>query len=110
APLRNSPVSPRAPSTSDRASMRIDLPAPVSPENTVKPGAKLISASSTITKSRTCSRRSMAFSFGLGAGLGHVVPVQLAAQGGEVAVAGGVDEPHAVVGAAHLDVVAGLNF
>src|SRR5690606_21969916 len=47
------------PSASASASIRMDLPAPVSPENTVKPGPKWISACSTMTKSRICRVRSM---------------------------------------------------
>jgi len=37
----------------------MDLPAPVSPEKTVKPGPKWISVCSTMTKSRMCRVRRM---------------------------------------------------
>ena len=58
APSRITPGSARAPVTNCNASIRIDLPAPVSPVNTVKPLARSSSSSLTITK----SRRTMRFS------------------------------------------------
>ena len=58
APSRTTPLSARAPSTSCKASIRIDLPAPVSPVRAEKPCDKSRSSSRTITKSRKtmCSR------------------------------------------------------
>ena len=53
APSRTKPASARAPNTSCTASIKIDLPAPVSPVNTVKPLAKPKSNSRTMTKSRS---------------------------------------------------------
>src|SRR5690606_3326337 len=47
------------PGTRSRASISMGLPASVLPENTVKPGLKAISASSTMTMSRMCRARSM---------------------------------------------------
>ena len=41
APWRTRLASPRAPSASAKASSRIDLPAPVSPVSTDKPGGKI---------------------------------------------------------------------
>src|SRR3546814_881594 len=85
----------------------MDVPAPVSPENTVKPGSNWISAWSTMTKSRICRVRSM-WLLVLVRRPGHVVPVQLSAQGREKAVTHWMDEAHGVWRAAHVDAVAGL--
>jgi hypothetical protein len=52
APWRTSEASPRAPSASDSASSRIDLPAPVSPVSTDSPAEKSISSLSMRTMSR----------------------------------------------------------
>src|SRR3546814_7890832 len=46
--------------------------------------------------------------FDLVGGLRHVVPVQLAPQRGEEAVAGRVDEAYCILRPAHFDAVAGL--
>ena len=59
APSRTSVASPRPPSTRPMASSRMDLPAPVSPVSTVKPGPNSISADSTITKSLSRNHCSM---------------------------------------------------
>ena len=53
APSRTQAVSARAPSASCSASIKIDLPAPVSPVSTVKPLLKSSSSSRTMTKSRS---------------------------------------------------------
>ena len=58
APSRTTPASPLAPSASCSASIKIDLPAPVSPVSTEKPAWKSSSSAGTITKSRKASRRS----------------------------------------------------
>ena len=52
APWRTSEASPRAPSASDSASSRMDLPAPVSPVSTERPGEKSMSSRSIRTISR----------------------------------------------------------
>ena len=57
-PSRTTPASERAPRASCKASIRMDLPAPVSPVNTVKPGWSSSSSVWTITKSRNVIRRS----------------------------------------------------
>ena len=60
APSRITPDSAREPSTSCTASIKIDLPAPVSPVSAVKPEDKSKSSARTITKSRkTIWRRLM---------------------------------------------------
>src|SRR5690606_18034511 len=51
--------SPRAPSASDSASRRMDLPAPVSPVSTERPGAKSMSSRSIRTISRIDRRDSI---------------------------------------------------
>ena len=56
APSRITPVSARAPVTSCNASIRMDLPAPVSPVSTVKPDCRSSSSSLTMTKSRRTIR------------------------------------------------------
>ncbi|CFV93998.1 Uncharacterised protein [Bordetella pertussis] len=60
APSRSIEASPRSPSVRASASIRIDLPAPVSPEKTVKPSPKWSSVCSTMTKSRIWRVRNMA--------------------------------------------------
>src|ERR1019366_5356715 len=60
-PWRVSAPSPRAPSASDRASSRIDFPAPVSPVRMVRPSANSRSNWSISTMSRIESRASMGF-------------------------------------------------
>ena len=52
APSRTTAESARAPKASCSASIKMDLPAPVSPVRTVKPLARSIASSRTITKSR----------------------------------------------------------
>ena len=52
APSRTMAASARAPSASCRASIKMDLPAPVSPVSTVKPLLRSSSSAWTITKSR----------------------------------------------------------
>ena len=59
APSRTTLASARPPSASVSASIRMDLPAPVSPVNTVKPADRSSSIASTITKSRMARVRSM---------------------------------------------------
>ena len=59
APGRSWRSSKRSPSSSASASSRIDLPAPVSPVSTVKPGSSSRSSASTTTKLRIESRRSI---------------------------------------------------
>ena len=61
APSRITPVSARAPVTSCSASIKIDLPAPVSPVNTVKLSCRSSSNSLTITKSRKTMRFRLTF-------------------------------------------------
>src|SRR5690606_39185671 len=122
APSRTTEASARSPSVRARASTRMDLPAPVSPENTVKPGPKSISAVSTITKSRMCRVRSMyrrkrrVSELVSASGLvetfvgitprRHAVPVQFLAQRGVVAVAYGVQNADAVGGTLNLNLIA----
>src|SRR5690606_14968713 len=97
------------PGTRSRASISMGLPASVLPENTVKPGLKAISASSTMTMSRMCRARSMG-SLGSVAGLlRQAVSVELARQGGKEAVAQRMQEPDGVGRAAHFDAVSGLQ-
>src|SRR5262249_50218511 len=59
APWRTRLASPRAPSASPKASSRIDLPAPVSPVRTERPGAKSMSSRSIRTMSRMDRRDSI---------------------------------------------------
>ena len=59
APWRTSEASPRAPSASERASSRMDFPAPVSPVRTERPGAKSMSSRSIRTISRIDRRASI---------------------------------------------------
>ena len=59
-PWRTSPPSPRAPSASDKASSRIDFPAPVSPVKTDRPSLKSRSSLSMRTMSRIASWTSIA--------------------------------------------------
>ena len=59
APSRTTLASARPPNASVSASIKIDLPAPVSPVKTVKPDDKSSSTKSTITKSRIASARSI---------------------------------------------------
>ena len=56
APSRTTLASARAPSTSCKASTKIDLPAPVSPLSTPKPWLKSKSSCRTMTKSRRLMR------------------------------------------------------
>ena len=56
APSRTTPLSARAPKANCRASIRMDLPAPVSPVNTEKPLPKSRSRDCTMTKSRKTMR------------------------------------------------------
>src|SRR5699024_3519691 len=81
--------SPRAPNNKDSASTKMDLPAPVSPENTVKPAEKSRARLSTITKSRICRLCSIGL-IGFVGGLWHAIPVQLTSQGRKKAIAGWV--------------------
>ena len=99
APSRTMAASARAPRASCSASIRIDLPAPVSPVSTVKPRARSSSSARTITK----SRRKMLFRLMTQCSLqfqsrsGYAfVPVQLFAQGVKVAPADGVQETNLV--------------
>ena len=59
APSRTASAWVRSPSTNCSASMRMDLPAPVSPVSTVKPPANSSSSRSTMTKSRIDSASSI---------------------------------------------------
>ena len=59
APVRTSPASARAPSARPRLSSRMDLPAPVSPVSTVRPGPNPRSSRSISTTSRIDSAVSM---------------------------------------------------
>ena len=61
APWRTSDASPRAPSASDKASSRMDLPAPVSPVSTERPGEKSMSSRSIRTISRIDSLESIKY-------------------------------------------------
>src|SRR6201747_2670342 len=63
APWRTSAASPRPPSASAKASRRMDLPAPVSPVNTARPGENSISSRSIRTMSRIDRRASMRSEF-----------------------------------------------
>jgi hypothetical protein len=58
APSRTTSTSPREPKASCSASIRIDLPAPVSPVSTEKPAPNSTSSSGTMTKSRNDKRLS----------------------------------------------------
>src|SRR6516165_2581753 len=60
APARTSPASARLPSASPSASSRIDLPAPVSPVSTQRPGRKARSRRSIRTTSRILRPSSIA--------------------------------------------------
>src|SRR5262245_15166687 len=107
--------------------MRIDLPAPVSPVSTVKPGANSSSSRSTITKSRMLRLRSMGAENGkwrMGNGearsnsdllfpIPHFllpglfpVPVELLPQHPVVAVSGRVQQAQGALITAHLHAVA----
>src|SRR3990167_1165996 len=55
-PSRMTPLSARSPKSSPKASIRIDLPAPVSPVRTVMPRSNSSSSSSMTAKSRMFSR------------------------------------------------------
>ncbi|MBK6534787.1 MAG: hypothetical protein IPF99_36190 [Deltaproteobacteria bacterium] len=73
APVRTmSAAEARAPSTSERASMRMLFPAPVSPVTTLSPSPKVTSTSSMIARSLTCSVTSIAASIGVGRALAPV--------------------------------------
>src|SRR3954454_18578908 len=63
APWRTRPASPRPPSANAKASSRMDLPAPVSPVKTARPGANSISSRSIRTMSRIDRRASMELYF-----------------------------------------------
>ena len=63
APWRTSEASPRAPSASDKASSRMDLPAPVSPVRTERPAEKSMSSRSIRTISRIDRRDSIQVDF-----------------------------------------------
>src|SRR5215470_16004992 len=105
APGRSWRVSKRSPRSSDSASSKIDFPAPVSPVSTVKPAPNSASRDSTTAKLRIDSRRSMnrqpwrLLSAGAQS-LRRLAPVQLATQHGEVIVILGMQQPHAMLGAA----------
>src|SRR5947209_13481167 len=58
-PCRTRPASPRPPSASAKASSRMDLPAPVSPVSTARPGENSMSSRSIRTMSRIERRASM---------------------------------------------------
>jgi hypothetical protein len=59
APVRTTSLPTRSPSTAPSASIRIDLPAPVSPVSALNPGSKLSRSSSMIAKSLIASSSSM---------------------------------------------------
>ena len=62
APSRTAPESARSPNAICRASIRMDLPAPVSPVSTLKPCERFKSSSRTMTKSRKLMcRKAMAY-------------------------------------------------
>src|SRR4051794_5814674 len=63
APWRTRPASPRPPSANAKASSRMDLPAPVSPVKTARPGANSISSRSIRTMSRIDRRANMELYF-----------------------------------------------
>src|SRR3989338_523218 len=94
------PASARSPSASARASMTMDLPAPVSPVSTVRPASSSSSRRSMMAKSRMARCASISE---------LLAPEQLLAQHVEVTAAGRVDELHRRLGAAHVDMVVVLE-
>src|SRR6266513_2226260 len=102
APERTCSLPARSPSVNDRASIRIDFPAPVSPVRAVKPGRNSSSRRSTIAKSRIDRCWSIRQ-------LEHCAPVQLLPQHREVAVTRRVDELDGMLRAPDKDVVALLK-
>src|SRR5947207_9695648 len=102
APERTCSLPARSPSVNDRASIRIDFPAPVSPVRAVKPGRNSSSRRSTIAKSRIDRCWSIRQ-------LEHFAPVQLLPQHREVAVTRRVDELDGMLRAPDKDAVALLK-
>src|SRR3990172_609195 len=89
APDRKISSLPRAPSTSCRASIRMDLPAPVSPVSTFRPGTKrTVSSSITATFLIVSSRSILA----VGAAGLSLAPLELRAEQIEVVQLGRLDE------------------
>src|SRR5512134_3394305 len=86
-PVRTATGSAFSPSARRIASTRIDLPAPVSPVTTFRPGAKGTRTSSKIARSRTESSISIAGTES------PLSPLELRAQDGEVILVGGAEEP-----------------
>ena len=101
-PARTAVLSARSPSASASASTSMDLPAPVSPVSTVKPGSRSSSISSSTARWRMCRRVSMAYS-GAATARGMVVPspVQLVTQNLEVVIAARMYQFNALIGGAH---------
>ena len=105
APSRTTPASARAPSASCSASIKMDLPAPVSPVSTVKPSHRSRSRACTMTKSRRdMLLRLIAHAPG-GDSCNAFVPMELFTQRIKVAPALGMKKTHLVLGPPYRDPV-----
>src|SRR5260364_27401 len=102
-PARMTSASARAPQRRESASIRMDLPAPVSPENTVNPVSNSISNAVTITKSLIDRRRSMSVQIGTTRPARRMfMPAQFVAQGGVMTMAGRMQKGHGITRAAYF--------
>ncbi len=102
-PERTWSAEARAPSTSATASTTSDLPAPVSPVSTVKPGARASRTDSTTARFSTVSSRRAMGSVSASVGQQRGLRAQQVVERG---AAGRLDQAHRLGQGPHLDAVA----
>src|SRR5450631_1436107 len=108
APWRTTSAPARPPARSCSASTTMDLPAPVSPVSTVKPGRHSISMASMMAKSRICSEVSTGSSAGVI--VTATAPMQLRAQEPIEVVTYRVQQRHPLLRLFDEQAIPGLDF